>query len=259
MEPPRHDDWSADLPEKGANRKAKKELDDLINERIRGLAPASTEQTIAIPGLNQYLPDDGDSPDEGFDGTPANGQGKNESFDKTTKLQPIEGKKLSRQQATNPGGSSSGAGGGSTGDDDGESGGDENDTDGGDKGSKGGDGDSGAEGGSNGRTPIDVRSRAFLTNAATGAYTLVIHPPQPRPTGNVMLAVAAVGDDTRPAPVRLQSARVAGGRTLEVPALGRIGPVAFPKSGPLRVEVALTEPRRLSLQVTAEEPTNAAE
>lgn len=76
----------------------------------------------------------------------------------------------------------------------------------------------------------------------------------------MFLAVAAVGDDTLPVPVRLQSARILGGKKLDVPAFGRIGPVAFPKAVPLRVEVVLAEPRRLSLQVTAEEvPSDAVE
>jgi len=260
MEPPRHDDWSADLPEKGANRKVKKELDDLIIDRIKSLAPASTEKVIAIPDLNQYLPDDGDSPEEAFDGASADGEGKNESFDRTAKPQSIQGKSLPKKQALHPGGSSVGAGDESTDGDDGDQGGDTNETDGGDKGSKGGKDGNGAAGGSSGRYPVEVRSRAFLTDLAVGAYTLAIHPPQPRPTGDVFLAVAAVGDDTLPVPVRLHSARVLGGKKLEVPSLGRIGPVAFPKSTALRVEVQLAEPRRLSLQVTAEEvQSNAAE
>ncbi|VTT98818.1 Uncharacterized protein (Fragment) OS=Lysinibacillus fusiformis ZB2 GN=C518_4451 PE=4 SV=1 [Gemmataceae bacterium] len=258
MEPPRHDDWNPDLPEKGENRKAKKVLDDTINARIKGLAPASTEKTIVIPDLSQYLPDDGDTPDEAFDGPPADGVGKNESFDRKTKTQPIPGQNLAKKQPTHPGGGSSGAGDNSgEGDDEGDTGGDSNEGDGGDKGSKGG-GEGGAAGGSNGRHPVLVRSRAFMTDPATGVYSLTVHPPQQKPTGDVFLAVAAVGDDSLPVPVRLQAARVPGGKKLEVPALGRVGPVAFPKTAPLRVEVTLAEPRRLSLQVTAEEVASDA-
>lgn len=252
MEPPRHDDWNPDLPEKGANRKAKKELDDLIIDRIKALAPASTEKTIAIPDLNQYLPDDGDSPEDAFDGAPADGAGKEESFDRTTKVQPIQGQSMHKKQAAHPGGGGSGGGGGEgEGDDDGDTGGDSNDGDGGDKGSKGGEG--GSDGANGGRHPVVVRSRAFLTDLATGVYSLTIHPPQPKPAGDVFLALAAVGDDSKPVAVKLQAARIPGGKKLEVAALGRVGPVAFPKSTPLRVEVTLAEPRRLSLQVTAEE------
>lgn len=259
MEPPRHNDWNPDLPEKCANRKAKKELDDLIIERIKALAPASTEKTIAIPDLNQYLPDDGDTPDDAFDGPPADGEGKTEGFDRTPKTQTIPGQDLSRKQATHPGGGTAGDGDGTSGDDDGGEGGGENDGTGGDKGSKGG-GEGGTAGGGGGRTPVTVRSRAFLTDASAGVYSLIVHPPSPRPAGEVLLAVAAVGDDSLAVPVRVRSARVPGGSRLEVPALGRVGPVAFPKKSPLRVEVTLAEPRRLSLQVTAEEVTaDAAE
>jgi hypothetical protein len=73
-------------------------------------------------------------------------------------------------------------------------------------------------------------------------------------------AIEAVGDDSVPTPVRLNSARLAGGRRLELPKLGRVGPVAFPRTGPLRVEAVLAEPRRLALEVTAHEvPADATE
>ena len=260
MEPPRHDDWNPDLPEKGANRKAKREMDDLILERIKALAPAGTEKTIAISDLNQYLPDDGDTPDEAFDGPPADGDGKNESFDRSPKVQPIPGQNMAKKQPTHPGGGSAGTGDDpAEGDgDDGDKGGDPNEGEGGDKGSKGGDDGDGSAGGNSGRHPVAVRSRAFLTDLAAGVYTLAVHPPQSKPVGDVFLAVAAVGDDSLAVPVRLQAARVPGGRKLDVPALGRVGPIAFPKSTPLRVEVTLAEPRRLSLQVTAEEVSSDA-
>lgn len=230
-------------------------MDDLIIERIKGLAPASTEKIIAIPDLNQYLPDDGDSPEEAFDGATADGEGKNESFDQTSKMQVLQGKNMPKKQVSHPGGNDSGNDGDATdGDDsDGDKGGDSNEGDGGDKGSKGGNDGDGLPGDDKGRHLVDVRSRAFLTDPTAGAYAITIHPTQTRPVGDVLLTIAAVGDDSLPVPVRLQSARVPGGKKLEVPSLGRIGPVAFPKAAPLRVEVVLAEPRRLSLQVTAEE------
>jgi len=263
MEPPQHDNWDPDRPEKGANRKTKKELDDHIIACIRELAPVGTEKTLTIPDLSQYLPDDGDSPEDGFDGPQAVGTGKHESFDRTPKTQTIPGQHMGRKSPTQPGGASAGDGEIEGGGDEagGDEGGGPNDDTGGTKGSEGGGGDdSGTPDGDQGRTPVAVRSRAFLRDAAEGVYALTVHPPRPRPTGEVYLSVAAVGDDSLPTPVRVKAARLANKHKLDIPQLGRVGPVSFPKSGPLRVEVTLAEPRRLALDITAYEvPADAAE
>ena len=250
MEPPRHDEWSENLPEKGDNRKAKKELEAHILDRIRQLAPVSTEKVLPIPDLNQYLPDDGDTPEEAFDGPAVSGVGTSESFDRTPKPQKIQAQQMKRKPADVSGGSTADEGDDEAG---GNSGGDPNDGDGGNKGSQGGDEVEGATGGNDGGTPVDVRSRAFVTDAIGCKYSIIVHPPNPRPKGDVLLAVAAVGDDAKAVPVQVSSARVAGGKKLTLPALGRVGPVSFPKTAPLRLEVELTEPRRLSLQITAME------
>ena len=159
-----------------------------------------------------------------------------------------------RSLPVRPGGSSSGEGDtDGDGDDDGDDGGPPNKGTGGDKGSKGGGGESGAPGGDAGRTPVAVRSRAFLRDATQGVYALTIHPPHPRPAGEVYLSVAAVGDDSLSSQVRLRSARLAGNRRLDVTSSGRVGPVTFPITGPLRVDITLSEPRRLALDVAAHE------
>lgn len=229
MEPPRHDDWNADLPEKGENRKTKKELVDHIIECVKAIAPVSTETTLVIPDLSQYLPDDSDSPEDGFDGPPTDGAGRNEGFDRTPQTQTIPGRHMCRIPP--------------------------NTGTGGDRGSESGVGDSGTPDGDNGRTPVTVRSRAFLRDVEQGVYVIIIYPPHPQPAGDVYLSVSAVGDDSVPTPVRLRIARQANNRRLAVPQPGRIGPVAFPRTGPLRIEVVLDEPRRLALDVTAHEVT----
>lgn len=258
MEPPRHDDWLPDLPEKGENRKAAKEFTDFIRECVRALAPVSTEKTITIPDLSQYLPDDGDTPDDGFDGPPADGTGRHESFDRGPAVRPISGRNMGQKPPTRPGGGSPGDGDAGVGDEDGDTGGASNDGDGGTRGSKGG-GDAGAAGGDAGRTPVAVRSRAFLCDPVEGVYALTVHPTTPRPKGEVFLSVAAVGDDAVSIPVALRAARSVANRRLELPQPGRVGPVAFPRTGPLRVEVTLAEPRRLALDVTAYEEGPADE
>jgi len=68
MEPPRHDVWDPDHPEKGANRKTESEYVNFIRDCIRRLTPADESKVISIPGLNRFLPDDDETPEESFDG-----------------------------------------------------------------------------------------------------------------------------------------------------------------------------------------------
>lgn len=256
MEPPRHDDWNGNLPEKGENVATKKELDEFIIKCVKSLAPVSTEQTVIIPDLSQYLPDDSDTPEDGFDGKPTDSDGKHESFDRTPKKQAISGRPLGRKPATQPGNKSLGDGDEDAGGGEGETGGPPNSGDGGDRGSEGSAEDgSGGDSGDGGRVPVIVKSRAFLRDAAAGVYSLTVHAPKPLPSGDVYLSVAAVGDDAVPIPVRVKAAGVEGGRGLDVPKLGSIGPVKFPRTGPLRVLATLDQPRRLALDISAYEVT----
>lgn len=253
MEPPQHDNWDPDRPEKGENRKTEREFTEYIRECVKSLAPAITETILSIPGMSLYLPDDGDSPEDAFDGDPVGGDGTKEGLDRTPKITAIPGRKIPKAPPTTPGGATKGTGdAGADGDEAGDAGGESNDGDEGDQGGKGGsEDDSGDLHGDSGRTPIIVQSRAFLSDGATGAYSLTVHPPQPRPTGYVFLEISAVGDDSTPTPVGLKGARLASNRVLDIPRPGRVGPVQFPKSGPLRLEVTLLKPRRLALEITA--------
>jgi hypothetical protein len=256
MEPPRHDDWDGDLPEKGENRHLKREVDNFILDCVKALAPVSNEDTLAIPDLNKYLPDDGGTPEDGFEGPPAEGEGTVESFNRTPKAQKLPVSSSRPLPPTQRGGATSGDGDeGAGGSDSGDKGGEQNDGTGGDKGSEGGGGDGdGTAGGDDGCTPVQVQSRAFLRDPATGVYALTVHPPTPRPTGEVYLRVSAVGDDSLTSQVRIAAARLTtNNRRVAVHAPNRLGPVQFAKSGPLRLEVTLAAPRRLSLQVTADE------
>lgn len=58
---------------------------------------------------------------------------------------------------------------------------------------------------------------------------------------------------SRTASVSISSAKLAGGKKIQMPKAGILGPVAFPDRGPLRLEVVLTEPQRLALEVEAHE------
>lgn len=66
MEPPKHDVWDPDHPEKGSNRRIYKELVEFIRCKLRDLAPVDPAQVINIPGLDKYLPDDEDSDENSF-------------------------------------------------------------------------------------------------------------------------------------------------------------------------------------------------
>ena len=61
MEPPRHDDWDQDHPEKGSHRKTADEFSGYIRDCIKELAPVDNQKVLTIPELSQYLPDDDDS------------------------------------------------------------------------------------------------------------------------------------------------------------------------------------------------------
>ena len=257
MEPPRHDDWHPDRPEKNQNKKTEKEFADFIRACIKKLTPVSDEKTTAIPELSDYLPDDGDTADDAADGPPADGKSKHEGFDRHPKVQSIPSRELGQTPPTKPGGGKPGEGDAGSGDadDEGDSGGDSNQGGGGNKGSKGGGGDEdGDAGGTEGRTPVVVKSRAFLRDLEKAVYSLSVQTPKPRPKGQVFLSVTAVGDDLL-APIDLKSARQ-GAKVLKIEKPNRVGPVTFPRSGPLKLDVMLAEPRKLSLQVTAHEGTS---
>jgi hypothetical protein len=51
----------------------------------------------------------------------------------------------------------------------------------------------------------------------------------------------------------MSEAKIAGGKALDVPQSGTLGPVTFPERGALRIEVVLTEPRRFAMEVEAHE------
>jgi hypothetical protein len=57
MEPPAHDRWDPDLPERGANRRTKEVLLDFIRNEIKALAAVDTESVAQLPTLSRFLPD----------------------------------------------------------------------------------------------------------------------------------------------------------------------------------------------------------
>lgn len=80
MEPPRHDMWDADHPEKGLNKHIESEYAHFIRECIKELAPTDDSKVLSLPGLNRFLPDDDETPEEAFDAPP---ESKGESHDRS--------------------------------------------------------------------------------------------------------------------------------------------------------------------------------
>lgn len=67
MEPPKHDEWDPDLPERGLSKKFEREYLKFIREAIASLAPVDETDHIEIEGLNRFLPDDGAEPEKPFE------------------------------------------------------------------------------------------------------------------------------------------------------------------------------------------------
>ena len=92
MEPPQHDKWDKDRPEKGDNSFTATLLAGFIRKCVGQLTPVGTDTAVSIPGLSQFLPDDGAVIENAPAGPPAAEADKAapESFDR----KPAPGAKL---------------------------------------------------------------------------------------------------------------------------------------------------------------------
>lgn len=261
MEPPRHDSWDPDHPEKGANKKAETDYVYFIRDCIRQLVPADDSKEIAVPGLNRFLPDDDETPEEAFD-QPESGS-TDETPDRRPLPEKIEGKKIDpRRRTMQPDESKPETGDEDTEDGEGEGTGGgpgekENETDGGSGGGGGGedegdaDGAKGGKGGTQSKPSIPIRYRTFSTNVDAGVYTLALAPEKTVP-GDAHIAVSVVGDDQR-ARAEIKKARFSSGEDIPIAEPGVIGPVSLGKTTPLRIEILLEEPLRVAMEVAAHE------
>ena len=75
MEPPRHDEWDVDRPEKGGSRAVKKEYHDWLRETLVSLTPKIEAKVLEVDELADYLPDTI---------TPDGGAGKNSPTDQSS-------------------------------------------------------------------------------------------------------------------------------------------------------------------------------
>lgn len=257
MEPPRHDTWDADHPEKGANRKIESEYVNFIRDCIRNLTPVDESKVISIPGLNRFLPDDDETPEESFNGEHEEDSNK-ENADRKQLPAKIPGRKMdSRAKPMQPdhqkqddegenegegregfeggSGGSEGSGGGGEGEKDKENSGDAD----------------GSHGGVNPKPAVPIRYRTFAQDYATGVYTATVVCEQ-QTNGETMLAISTVGDDQK-APAEIKSARLVSGADIPVTGTGILGPLKFEQGVPLRMEVVLEEPLRVAMEISAHE------
>lgn len=261
MEPPRHDVWDPDHPEKGANKKIESEYMGFIRDCLKKLLPADDAKVLTIPGLSRFLPDDDETPEESFEG--GERAVKDETPERSPLPEKIEGRKIdARRQAMQPdkskpeegeeeteGGEGEGTGGGP--------GKTVNEGKGGYGSGGGGRGDGnaaadkGGTGGVQSKPAIPIRYRTFACNADAGVYSLTVSTERPK-GGEALLTVSTVGDDQK-APAEIKSARRTTGEALPLAGPGMIGPLTLTPGDTVRIEMVLAEPLRVAMEVAAHE------
>jgi hypothetical protein len=100
MEPPKHDIWDPDHPEKGAHKRTYSELVNFIRSCIKSFLPADDSRAIAVPGLQRYLPDDDETPEESFD--EAGPEQTAESFRRQLTPGKVEGRSIESRRSMRP-------------------------------------------------------------------------------------------------------------------------------------------------------------
>lgn len=261
MEPPRHDTWDPDHPERGINKNTEVEYMNFIKDCIKKLVQIDDSKVISIPGLNRFLPDDDDTPEEAFDAGESTSKG--ETPDRSPLPEKIDGRKIDSQhrrmqpdkskpegeEDETEAGEGEGTGGGP--------GTNTNETDGGQGSGGGGKGDgnagpeTGGKGGDRSKPAVPVRYRTFATNAEEGSYTVMVAA-QGNSNHTVNLLVSTVGDDDK-APAEIRCVRLADGQSIPVVGVGIFGPVQLAGGQTLRLQVVLSEPLRVAMEVTAHE------
>lgn len=260
MEPPRHDTWDPDHPERGANKKVEIEYMSFVRECIRKLVPVDDSKVISIPDLNRFLPDDDETDEESFDGSSS--PSKSETPERSPLPEKILGRKIDpRQQRMQPDKSSPEGADEETeaGEGEGTGGGPEkgsNLTDGGTGGDDGGEREgsvtkeTGGKGGAHSKPALPVRYRTFAKNIESGVYSLLVSlDGTGRKAANLL--VSTVGDDQK-APADISTAQMEDGTAVSV-GPGIIGPILLSADTVHRIEVTLAEPVRVAMEVSAHE------
>lgn len=262
MEPPRHDTWDPDHPDRGVNKKVEMEFMNFIRECIRKLVPIDDAKVISIPDLNRFLPDDEEADEDSFEKSES--ASKTETPDRSPLPESIPGRKIDPQQRrmqpdrTKPQDGEEetetaevegeGTGGGpGEGSNDGEGG---SGSGGGGKGEGNAENKAGGKGGAQSKPAIPVRYRTFAKKAEAGIYSLLVSAAGKARSANLL--ISTVGDDQK-APAEISAARMEDGTAIPVIGQGLVGPVALAADAVCRIEVTLSEPLRVAMEVSAHE------
>jgi len=266
MEPPKHDAWDPDHPEKGANRAVENEYFGFLRECVAKLAPPDESKVMNIPGMSRFLPDDDETPEEEFGSgsDDSSDEAKGESIEpnilptkilpskidhKTRSMQPDEQKPDDGDEETESGegeGTADGPrkGGKSTEDGGGHGGG------GGGAGPGKAGAASGTKGGVSSKPAIPIQFRAYCQNPALGIYTLVIKSVK-KATKEANLVIWTVGDDQKMV-ADLKTAKISDGADLAIKG-GVVGPIELLMDSGMKIEVVLRQPMRVAMEVSAYE------
>lgn len=266
MEPPKHDVWDPDHPDKGVNRRIYKEVVDFIRSKLRDLAPVDPAQVINIPGLDKYLPDDEDSDENAFVADESSEKGETAQPSPPAAITPIRRLGLDRETRQKHGKSD-------------EKGGDEGvatdvleEVEGpeypdGPPGPDNPPGPPRPPGPGPGTTLVpshrDIRKkvtaqpvvkikyRVFSTNPVAGVYRVNVTSNATRMV-NANLVFSCSGDD-RKEPATLSLARSASLSDLGLRAGNIVGPITLEPEQPVQFEVVLSRPGRVAMEVQAHE------
>ena len=102
MEPPRHNEWDPDRPDKRANRKTRNEYTEFFKEKVRELTPVGSGDTIEMDELSPYLPDESLKGEPGIGGSPDPKQKGVEAFPKIPVDGEVKGRDVRPKKQTQP-------------------------------------------------------------------------------------------------------------------------------------------------------------
>jgi hypothetical protein len=185
MEPPRHDKWDPDLPEKGSNKVIDTEYRSFIKKCIAELTANDDVKVIDLPELSRFLPDDDDSQEETIGSPDQEDSEATEGIptppDKPDPRKPVPAIKAKKRKPSSPEGEDEQAE-GDEGEGEGEGSGGNGERGGrgaGRSGDGGGNGDKGGgSGGGSGsvtlKRPIAITFRGYPTDSAARQYKVKV-------------------------------------------------------------------------------------
>jgi len=246
MEPPAHNKWDVDLPEKGASKKYDQEYSAFIRECIKEIGVKTDEKSDGLAELSKFIPDD----EPGNSSSSSGAEKAAEAFpDKQKESKETKSIAIAISKPPKPSTYSEADG------DEAEGTGDEEE----EKprhGDEEGDGESGESEaekvGSGPKSIISSRFRAFALDSQGAKYRLIIRPDVRKKT-KAYLNLFAIGDSSGPSMLlQLANAKL-GNKKVEFTASGRIGPLTLSKGQVAEIEIVLQNPDKFALEATVYE------